>query len=252
MADALTLRAQLKRLTLHTIADRFEQEAEVAAKAGSSFTDFLARLVEEELAAKTDRSIRERIHKARFPVLRTLDSFDFSFQPSLKAPEVLELGNLGFIDRAENVILVGASGTGKSHLATALGLKACEARRRVLFCSAAQLMDQLAVAAASHTLGTVLESLGRLELLICDELGYLPVATPQHANLFFQLVSRRYERGSTILTTNRPFDQWGQTFGDDTIAAAVLDRLLHHAHILAITGPSYRLKDKLPREGVAS
>lgn len=246
-----TLRAQLKRLTLHTMAERFEKEAEVAAKAQSSFTDFLARLVEEELAAKTDRSVRERVHKARFPLLRTIESFDFAFQPSLKASEFRELANLGFVDRAENVILVGASGTGKSHLAIALGLKACEARRRVLFSSAAQLMDQLAAAAASRTLGPMLESLGRQELLICDELGYLPVASPHHANLFFQLISRRYEHGATILTTNRPFDQWGQTFGDDTIAAAILDRLLHHAHIFSITGPSYRLKDKLPREGVS-
>lgn len=250
MSDVAVLRSQLKRLSLHTMAACFEQEADTAAKAGSSFTDFLARLIEQELASKTDRSIRERISKARFPMLRTLEQFDFAFQPSLSAAEVRELGNLGFLEHAENVILVGRSGTGKSHLAISLGLKACEARRRVLFFTAAQLMEQLVAATVSRTLGSWLETLGRLDLLIIDELGYLPVATPQHANLFFQLISRRYERGSVILTTNRPFEQWGTTFGDDTIAAAILDRLLHHAHILAITGPSYRLKDKLPEQGV--
>ena len=127
-----------------------------------------------------------------------------------------------------------------------LALKACEARRRVLFVSAIHLMEQLSAAAVSKTLGPLLATLTRLDLLVCDELGYLPVADARQANLFFQLISSRYEKGATIITTNRPFEQWGKTFGDDTIAAAILDRLLHHAHIFPIKGPSYRLKDKLP------
>lgn len=245
MAEVSTLREQLKRLGLHTMAESVEHEADVAAKSGSSFTGFLSRLTELELAAKADRSIRERVRKARFPMLRTLESFDFGFQPSLPAAEVRELAGLGFVDRAEPVIFVGASGTGKTHLAIALALKACEARRRVLFVSAVDLLDQLSAAVVSKTIGPLLTTLGRLDLLVCDELGYLPVADSRQANLFFQLISRRYEKGSTIITTNRPFEHWGKTFGDDTIAAAILDRLLHHAHIFPIKGPSYRLKDKL-------
>jgi DNA replication protein DnaC len=247
-AEVSTLRAQLKKLGLHTMAESLDRETDVAAKSGSSFTDFLSRLVELELAAKADRSIRERVRKARFPMLRTLESFDFSFQPSLPAAEVRELAGLGFVDRAEPVVFVGASGTGKSHLAIALALKACEARRRVLFMPAVQLMEQLSAALVSKTLGPLLATLTRLDLLVCDELGYLPVADARQANLFFQLISSRYEKAATIITTNRPFEQWGQTFGDDTIAAAILDRLLHHAHIFPIKGPSYRLKDKLPQE----
>lgn len=247
-AEVSTLREQLKKLGLHTMAESLDRETDVAAKSGSSFTDFLSRLVELELAAKADRSIRERVRKARFPMLRTLESFDFSFQPSLPAAEVRELGGLGFVDRAESVVFVGASGTGKSHLAIALALKACEARRRVLFIPAVQLMEQLSAALVSKTLGPLLATLTRLDLLVCDELGYLPVADARQANLFFQLISSRYEKTATIITTNRPFEQWGKTFGDDTIAAAILDRLLHHAHIFPIKGPSYRLKDKLPQE----
>jgi DNA replication protein DnaC len=247
-AEVSTLRAQLKKLGLHTMAESLDRETDVAAKSGSSFTDFLSRLVELELAAKADRSIRERVRKARFPMLRTLESFDFSFQPSLPAAEVRELAGLGFVDRAEPVVFVGASGTGKSHLAIALALKACEARRRVLFMPAVQLMEQLSAALVSKTLGPLLATQTRLDLLVCDELGYLPVADARQANLFFQLISSRYEKAATIITTNRPFEQWGQTFGDDTIAAAILDRLLHHAHIFPIKGPSYRLKDKLPQE----
>jgi DNA replication protein DnaC len=251
--EVSTLREQLKRLGLHTMADIVEHEADIAAKSGSSFSGFLARLAEQELAAKADRSIRERIRKARFPMLRTLESFDFSYQPTLPAAQVRELANLGFVDRAESVIFVGASGTGKTHLAIALALKACEARRRVLFVSAVQLVEQLAAAAVSNQLGPLLATLTRVDLLVCDELGYLPITDSRQANLFFQLMSRRYEKGATIITTNRPFEQWDKTFGDATIAAAILDRLLHHAHIFPIQGPSYRLKDRMPLgEGVSA
>jgi len=166
--EVSTLREQLKRLGLHTMADSVDHEADVAAKSGSSFTGFLGRLVELELAAKADRSIRERVRKARFPMLRTLESFDFRFQPSLPAAQVRELAGLGFVERAEPVLFVGACGTGKTHLAIALGLKACEARRSVLFTSAVQLMEQLAAAAVSKNLGPLLATLTRIDLLVCD------------------------------------------------------------------------------------
>jgi len=246
MTEIERLREQLKRLRLHTMASIFEDEADKAAKSQMSYTAFLARLVDEEVASKTDRSINARIAKARFPAIKTLEAFDFSFQPSLSAATIKELGELGFIDHAHNVLFVGPAGTGKTHLSIALGLKACGQRRRVLFTPAMGLLDQMVAAVVSHTLGKMLEALGRLDLLIVDELGYMPIDT-QRGNLFFQLVSRRYEKGSIVLSTNKPFDRWGEMFGDDVIASAILDRLLHHCHIIATSGPSYRIKDKLEK-----
>ena len=244
MTEVERLKTQLKRLSLHTMAAIFEEEAKKAAKSQTSYTAFLGRLLDEEVAAKTDRSINARIAKARFPAIKTLEGFDFSFQPGLSAVRVKELAELGFLDRAENVVFCGPPGVGKSHLAIALGLKACAARKRVLFVQTSALLDQLVAATVDRSLGTRLDVLARLDLLICDELGYMPMDA-ERANLFFQLVSRRYEKGSIILTTNKPFDQWGEVFGDDVIASAILDRLLHHSHIFAINGSSYRIKDKL-------
>jgi len=221
--DAERLRTSLKRLGLHTVADIFEREAQKAAKAKQSYVGFLAHLIDEELAAKADRSINARIARARFPAIRTLEAFDFAFQPSIPAALIRELAELGFLERAENLLLVGPPGVGKSHVGIAIGLRACAAHKRVLFRAVPDLLD---------------------------ELGYLPMDA-RRANLFFQLVSRRYEHGSVIVTSNKPFEEWGAIFGDDVIAAAVLDRLLHHSHIIPITGASYRTKDKqiAKREG---
>ena len=246
MTELERLREQLKRLSLNTMASMFEDEANKASKGQMSYTAFLARLVDEEVVSKTDRSVNARIAKARFPAIKTVESFDFSFQPSLPATRIKELAELGFIEHADNVLFVGPTGTGKTHLSIALGLKACNQRKRVLFTSAMSLLDQMVAATVSHTLGTMLETLGRLDLLIIDELGYMPVDT-HRSNLFFQVVSRRYEKGAIILSTNKPFDRWGEMFGDDVIASAILDRLLHHSHIIAINGPSYRIKDKLKK-----
>jgi len=246
MTELERLREQLKRLSLNTMASMFEDEANKASKGQMSYTAFLARLVDEEVVSKTDRSVNARIAKARFPAIKTVESFDFSFQPSLPATRIKELAELGFIEHADNVLFVGPTGTGKTHLSIALGLKACNQRKRVLFTSAMSLLDQMVAATVSHNLGTMLETLGRLDLLIIDELGYMPVDT-HRSNLFFQVVSRRYEKGAIILTTNKPFDRWGEMFGDDVIASAILDRLLHHSHIIAINGPGYRIKDKLKK-----
>lgn len=244
MGEVMQLQQQLKRLGLHTMATLLEVEVDKATKSQASYTAFLQRLVEEELVAKTDRSINARIAKARFPTIRTLESFDFGFQPDLPATLIKQLAGLDFLERAENVVAVGPPGTGKTHLLTALALKACEARRRVLFLHAPALLDHLVAATVDGSLGRKLRDLQRLDLLVVDELGYMPVDS-RRANLFFQLVSVRYERGSIGVTTNKPFDQWGQIFGgDDVIAAAILDRLLHHCHIIATRGPSYRMKDR--------
>lgn len=243
--DLERLYGHLKRLSLHTIAQVLADEARTAATTQMSYTAFVARLLDVEIAAKADRSVQARLSMARFPVLRTLEEFDFAFQPGLSVARVRELAELGFLDRAENVVFVGRPGTGKTHLATALAVRACQARKRVLFLPAATLLDQLVAAEASHTLGRYVETLGRLDLLVVDELGYLPMDA-RGATLFFQLTSHLYTRTSVSLTTNVPFDAWGRVFGgDEVLAAAILDRLLHHSHVFHITGPSYRVKDKL-------
>jgi DNA replication protein DnaC len=246
MSEIERVRSQLKRLSLHTIADCFAVEAETAAKTEMSYLAFLARLVDAELAAKVDRSVAIRISKARFPVLRTLEEFDFGFQPALPAARIRELAELGFLDRAETDLFVGRPGTGKSHLATALALRACYARKRVLFVHAPTLLDQLSAAEVAHTLPGMIEGLGRLDLLVIDELGYLPM-DGHRANLFFQLVSHLYTRTAVIVTSNVPFEHWGRVFGgDDMIASAILDRLLHFSHVFLIAGPSYRMRGKVP------
>lgn len=245
MSEIERLHSQLKHLGLHTFAQIFEEEANKAAKVGLSYTAFLARLVDEEVAAKVDRSVNARIAKAHFPMIRTLEEFDFAFQPSLSAARVRELAELGFLGRAENMVLVGRPGVGKTHLAIAVGLRACQARKRVLFTSAINLLDDLLAAEVSRRLGKFIEVMGGLHLLIVDELGYTPM-DGHRANLLFQLVSHLYTRVSMIVTTNLAFDAWGGMFGgDEVIASAILDRLLHYSHVFLIVGPSYRMKVKL-------
>ncbi len=245
MSEVERLRMGLKRLHLHTMAQIFEEEATKAAKSEMSYTAFLARLVDEEIAAKTDTSINIRISKARFPMMRTLEAFDFSFQPALPAARIRELAELGFLSKAENIVLVGNPGVGKTHLSIGIALRACQARKRVLFTHAPALLDQLMAAEVSRGLGKMIETLGRLDLLVVDELGYTPMDSHK-ANLFFQLVSHVYTRSSLIVTSNVPFENWGKVFGgDEVIAAAILDRLLHFSHVFSITGPSYRMKGKM-------
>lgn len=236
----------LGALNLKAMRACWQLRSEEASKGNLGYDEYLALLLEEEIRHKTDASLKARIGKAKFPFLKTMEGFDFGFQPELKHKEVIGLGALAFIESKNNVIFLGPPGVGKTHLSIALGLKACIAKYRVLFTSAQKLLEELMIAQRDGSLMERLLAYGRLNLLIIDELGYMPVSREQ-ANLLFRLVSMRYEKGSIILTSNYNFDTWGNIFEDTVVAAAIIDRLLHHAHIFYITGSSYRIKDKLKK-----
>jgi DNA replication protein DnaC len=240
--DPNQIDSHLKTLTLHRIREIYRQEAENAANTKLSYQDYLLRLLEQEILSKIERSVNRKIQLATFPQVKRLEEFDFTFQPKINEKLIRELATLEFLTDAKNVLFIGAPGVGKTHLAISLGIKAAQARKRVLFFTAEQLTAQLAAADVSGRLMTLLDQLGRADLLIVDELGYLSL-TKQTAKLFFQLVSKRYEKGSIVITSNKPFEQWGEIFADDVVAAAILDRLLHHSYPFLINGKSFRMKN---------
>jgi DNA replication protein DnaC len=239
----MELSALLVKLKMDHLEAQLDTICEQAAQRELDYQAFLAEALRAEWQGRFQRGIETRLRQSRFPWVKTLEQFDFDFQPSLDRRQVRELAGLSFVERAHNVVILGPPGVGKTHLAVGLGVKAVEAGYSVLFHTLETLMTRLARAQHENRLERTLKQLTYPKLLILDELGYLPLSHPE-ASLFFRLVVRRYERGSLIVTSNKSFLDWGEVFNDHVLATAILDRLLHHSATLNIKGESYRLKEK--------
>ena len=248
MEKSMLLEAYLKRLRLPAIGRHYQELARQAAQGNLPYEAFLLALVEMEAQQREENAHQKRLRMARFPVIKSLDQFDFTAVPSLNKARVLDLAQGDYLDKRENLILMGNSGTGKTHLATALGLIACQQGRKVRFLTAAGLINLLTEAQAGLRLSHLERSLAQMDLLIIDEIGYVPFSE-KGAQLFFQVVAQSYERQSLIMTTNLDFSQWPQVFGSEQLTGALLDRLTHHAHILTMNGESFRFRESMSKKG---
>ena len=233
----------LSKLKAPRVLERLEQTAALAREQEWPYERFLETLLEAEVFARDASGARMRVRAAGFPAIKTLEDFDWSAQPAAERPLVLHLAQLGWLEERANVCFLGPPGTGKTHLAIALSLKACQQGYRVAFATAQEWVSRLEQAQDRNQLEQELRRLERYHLLVVDEVGYLPLER-QAANLLFALVSRRYERGSIAITSNRSFEQWGEILGDAMVAAALIDRLVHHATMITLKGKSYRLRER--------
>jgi DNA replication protein DnaC len=242
------LHHNLKHLKLMTFESILDNYLEVAAKDGKSIIEILDYLVAQEVQSKEARSLDLRMRMAGFPIEKHLDDFDFKFQPSLDKAVINEIASLKFVHNAENIVFLGPPGVGKTHLAIGLGIRAAKAGFRIHFANASTLVERLTKADRDNKLEDKIRALAKFQLLIVDEIGYLPF-DDQGAHCFFQLISKRYERAATIFTSNKSYGEWGDIFKDHVVAAAILDRILHHCTTVNIKGDSYRLKER-KRQGL--
>lgn len=233
----------LQTLKLPSMRASYKKEAEESLKSGDSYETFLCRLSEEEVLGRLNRHVQIRIKKAQFPSLKTLENFDFTVLPNLEKKRVMDLLRGDYLDKAENILALGNAGTGKTHLAIALGIEACQKGHSVMFRTAAHLVHELTEAYDAKKLLNLQNKLKSQKLLIIDELGYVPFAKTG-AELLFEVFSSRYEQGSLIVTSNLPFEEWTQVFGCGRLTGALLDRLTHHVHILEMNGMSHRLGNR--------
>lgn len=246
-APEILLRHHLKKLKLPTVLREHEKLARQCATEGVDHVRYLARLIELELLDREARMIDRRIKAAKFPAVKSLESFDFDALSGLNKKLVLDLARGEFVARHENVIALGPSGTGKTHVTSGIGLAACQRGIKTRFTTAAALVHEMIEAQDEKRLLRLQKTLAAQELLIIDELGFVPLSKTG-AELLFELISQRYERGATIVTSNLPFDEWTSIFGDERLTGALLDRLTHHVHILEMNGPSYRLAQSRSRQ----
>ncbi len=240
----MLIQHHLKHLRLPTIGRQYKKLAQEAARDNRPYEDFLLGLLEAEVTQREENTRKRLIAQAHFPYIRTLDQFDFSTIPSVNKAGVLELAKGDYLGKNENVVLIGNMGTGKTHTAIALGIMACQTGKRVRFYTATSLASELLEAQDQHLLGRKLAQLSRLELLIVDEVGFVPF-TPEGARLLFQAFAERYLKGSLLITSNLEFSRWLEVFGDERMTGALLDRLTHHCHVLEFNGDSYRFKESL-------